>query len=233
MRKILLLIGLSMGLALSASAQSFCASDGQTPPLTLNERFISADCETCWSSPATAKPAPGTLTLDWIVPSARGDDAPLSAAATRDALMRLATLGRAVPTSADTVGKSIQGGPGSTLRVAHGVALGGYIGASIEFKSSLAPADMESINAWLVLVETIAAGTDGTLVERNLIRNVLQPPWSLRNQLSKEEQKIYHETRPLSIPPGTTPERLRVVGWVENAQGQVLSAAQSLCVAPE
>ena len=36
--------------------------------------------------------------------------------------------------------------------------------------------------------------------------------------------------RPLSIPPGTTPERLRVVGWVQDASGRVLTAAQSVCV---
>ena len=44
-------------LALSSNlhAQSFCASDGQPRPLQLMERFINADCETCWTDPATPK----------------------------------------------------------------------------------------------------------------------------------------------------------------------------------
>jgi hypothetical protein len=228
-----LLTGLVFGLTLGATAQSFCSSDGQATPLALHERFINAECDTCWGSPDSTQPASGTLTLDWIVPSARGDDAPLSAAATRDALARLEVLGRAAPRAADMLTQPVRSSQGDSLRVAHGVALGGYVGASIEFKPGGQSADISNINTWLALVETIAAGTDGTLVERNLIRNVLWLPWDVRKQLSKDEQSIYRETRPMSIPSGSTPERLRVVGWVENARGQVLTASQSVCVVSE
>ncbi|EJE49649.1 hypothetical protein PMI14_05780, partial [Acidovorax sp. CF316] len=63
------------------AAQSSCSSDGVARPAALFERFVSADCESCWADKATPAPsAPGTLVLDWIVPGTQGDNAPLSAA---------------------------------------------------------------------------------------------------------------------------------------------------------
>src|SRR5450830_620746 len=97
MKTFILLMSLSAGLAQGIHAQSFCASDGQSTPVLLLERFISADCESCWSAPPDTPPASGALTLDWIVPSDQADEAPLSAAARRDALMRLEALGLPVP----------------------------------------------------------------------------------------------------------------------------------------
>ena len=81
----------------SAQAQSFCASDGQPRPVLLTERFINADCSTCWSDPATTRPGVKEIALDWIIPGSQGDDAPLSAVATRDALTRLEALHTDVP----------------------------------------------------------------------------------------------------------------------------------------
>src|SRR5450830_1597736 len=97
MKTFILLMSLSAGLAQGIHAQSFCASDGQATPVLLLEHFISADCESCWSAPPDAEPTNGALTLDWIVPSDQADEAPLSAAANRDALLRLETLGLPVP----------------------------------------------------------------------------------------------------------------------------------------
>ena len=102
--------------------------------------------------------------------------------------------------------------------MAHGLPVNDYIGASIELK----PASGGPWNAWLLLVETIPPGTEGTPVERNLVRNVLQPAWT------KDEKKLL-ESRPMSIPEGANPERLRVVGWVEDARGQIVAVAQSRC----
>jgi hypothetical protein len=233
MKSLLLVMSLSAVFTSGAAAQSFCASNGQTTPVTLVERFISADCDTCWRTAPTEAPAAQTLTLDWIVPSAQGDEAPLSAAANRDALQRLASLGRVVPSSTLTLHSPVDQRRSRRLRVAHGVALGGYIGASLAFKTLTPPSHPENWRAWLVLIETIPAGTEGTPVERNLVRNMLQPPYYLRKQLSKDEHIVFQETRPLSIPPGATPERLRVVGWVQDGKGRILSAAQSVCRAPE
>lgn len=210
--------------AAGAQAQSSCASDGLPQPVALLERFISADCEACWSDAKTAVPARGELALDWIVPGSRGEDAPLSAAASFDSLSRLQALGRKTPAQVDT--SRTKALPGDRkLRVAHGLPVNGYIGTSIE----LAPASGGPWKAWLLLVETIPAGTEGTPVERNLVRNALQPLWEKTSSLSKEEQKRLLESRPMSIPQGAKPDRLRVVGWVQDAQGRVVAAAQSRC----
>ena len=36
----------------------------------------------------------------------------------------------------------------------------------------------------------------------------------------------------MNIAPAASPDRLRVIGWVEDEKGQVLAAAQSRCAAP-
>ena len=116
---------------------------------------------------------------------------------------------------------------GATVRVAHGVALGGYIGASI--KARRPSSDRQPATAVLLLVETIAAGSDGTPIARNLVRNMLQAPWNGDSLLQNEKQMNWLERRPLSIPDGANPQRLRVVGWLQDGRGRLLAAAQSAC----
>ena len=219
---------LSATAMLGAQAQSSCSSDGQRTPVAVVERFTSADCENCWSD-TTARPAPPrTLVLDWIVPSPRGDEAPLSAAATRDANDRLAALHRAAPTASYSNQTPVAKRP-YRMRVAHGLPFNGYIGASMELpQSEVRPVPLP-VTGWLVLVETIAAGTEGTPVERNLVRNSLTRTWDGRHQLSKDEQKRLWESRPMGLGATARPERLRVVGWVEDAHGRIITAAQSHC----
>jgi hypothetical protein len=232
MKFLLLLTGCAL-LAPLAQAQSFCASEGQATPTALIERFMNADCEACWGEMPADKPAPQALALDWIVPSARGDEAPLSAAASRDALVRLDALGMRAPQSTQTISTPVPLGPDFSLRVGHGVPVGGYLGASIELKISPGAKVQGDLSAWLVLIEAIPAGVDGTPVARNLVRNALVSNWNLLKQLTNKEQPSFREMRPLSIPTGSTPERLRVVGWVQDERGQVLTAAQSVCVSPD
>lgn len=232
-------------------AQSSCSSDQQTPPSAVLERFISADCSDCWATPTLPTAAKGQSSLDWIVPSPRGDEAPLSAAATNDAAARLQILKLSftAATGQQQASALLAGPPtqtASSLRVAHGLAVNGYMGASIEFKPSAdlrrqaldpkkpsAISDSREIQAYLVLVETLPAGTEGSNVERNLVRNVLITPWDLNQQLSRPRQdgfKPLFESRPISLPQGVNPDRLRVLGWVQNAQGQILATAQSRCI---
>ncbi len=223
--RLILGAALVAGLAsIDARAQSYCSSDGVPRPTGLLERFINADCEACWSDSQTAAPRRGELALDWIVPGSRGEDAPLSAAARPEGLARVAALGRKAPLQADAVRRKASPG-GRSLRVAHGLALNGYIGASIELK----PGSGGPWQAWLLLIETIPAGTDGSPVERNLVRNVLQPAWDQSTALSKESQRRLFELRPMNVPDGAKPERLRVVGWVEDRRGRIVAAAQSRC----
>jgi hypothetical protein len=229
-------LALLAGLSPGVGAQGVCSSDGQPQSVRLLERFLSADCEPCWTTGAALAPngAGTALTLDWIVPGRLGDDAPLSAAASRDALTRLADLRRAAPLEQLQVRTRVKSGRRATVRVAHGVALGGYIGASIEAK-----VDMQTgahgrptttpVTAVLLLVETITAGSDGTPIERNLVRNMLQAPWNGDSLLSKKNRVNWLERRPLSIPEGANPERLRVVGWLQDQRGRLLAVAQSAC----
>ena len=243
--------GVSLGLLMAAQlatglawAQSSCSSDGQPKPLAVLERFISADCATCWSNPATLKTRRSDLVLDWIVPSLAGDEAPLSAAARQDALLRLQALNQPAPTDSLNLRRTVVLNP-LALRVARGVALGGYMGASIAMST---PPHASArglrfptgpLTAWLVMIEDIPAGTDGTPVARQLVRNSLQINWaeqgrgraSDRNPPDLNQPVLrLQESRPMSIPEGANPDRLRVVGWVEDVRGRVISSAASFCV---
>ena len=233
MKTYIVLLSLSAGLAQGVQAQSSCSSDGQATPTLLLERFISADCESCWSVPTDTAVANGALTLDWIVPSDQADEAPLSAAAHRDALMRLAALGQPVPRTQLQISHPVAASPTQHLRVAHGLVYGGYIGASIGLTADAAdswpPQTQPALTAYLVLVESIPAGSEGTPIARNLVRNVLLLDWRQSEPLAKTAQNPFYEMRPLNVPPGASPQRLRVLGWVQDAAGRVLNAAQSVC----
>ena len=188
------------------------------------ERFISADCDACWRDARTPRPGRGELALDWIVPGRRGADAPLAAGATRDAVPRLDELG--LPTAAaDQTSRLSASSANRQLRVARGPSFNGYMGASIELK----PGSGGPWRAWLLLVEALPAGTEGSPVARNLVRNALQPDWDGQRPLSKKEQLRLFESRPLSIPEGADPRRLQVVGWVQDGRGRIRAIAQSRC----
>ncbi len=164
------------------------------------------------------------------MPGALGDDAPLSAAATRDALARLQALGQDAPQAASTLTTRTEPAGAPRLRVAMGPAVNGYVGASIELRS---PTTLKRpFTAWLALVETIPPGVEGSPVERNLVRNVLIPAWSGHNLLSKSNRLRLIDSRAMSIPAGANPEHLRVIGWVQPAQGPVSVIAQSRCAPP-
>jgi hypothetical protein len=216
-----------------ARSQAVCSSDGQTQPQALFERFINAECDTCWHDPSTPTVTPGALALDWIVPSPLGDAAALSAAASRDALLRLESLRQDKPATQSSQILKVTNWPGVHLRVAHGVALGGYLGASIELTLPQGEAIKWPLQAWLVLVETLPPGVADSPVSRNLVRNVLQTSWNMRDALLNSERLSVKETRPLNIPEGANPQRLRVVGWVEDASAQVMVTAESACPPPE
>lgn len=220
---------LALVTAATAHAQpSVCASNGQPVPAALLERYISADCASCWQDQATPVAGPRQLAIDWIVPGSQGDDAPLAAAATRDALARLAANAQPTPTTrTDIVSAVLPHGPRPTLRVAHGLPLNGYVGASIRLQwgnSAQPPAG--PLTAWLLLAETIPAGTERSPVPRQLARNLFMAEW--RSPAAQGPAR-WQESRVMGIPEGTDPTRLTVVGWVQDVAGRVLAAAQSRC----
>ena len=207
-----------------AQAQSVCASDGQRPAAGLRERFINADCAGCWTAPDTPAARPGELSLDWVLPGNQGDDAPLSAVARRDGLERLQALGLPLPAGQSQRGARAAGPQGWQLRVAHGIAFNGYLGVSIEFKHSgaLPPAKDLPLTGWLALVETLPAGTEGSPLERRLVRGLFKTDWDRR-------QPGAVLSRSMAVSEGVNPERLSLVGWLENARGGLLTAVQSRC----
>jgi hypothetical protein len=212
----------SAAIAVSAHAQtSSCSSDGVPPPAALLERFVNADCDHCWTDPQTPDAARGTLAIDWVMPGAKGDDAPLAAVATRDGADRLESLGRKVP--ADSATQFTQrSGDARKVRVAHGLPINDYIGTSIE----LPQAAGGPWKAWLLLVETLPAGTEGSPVERNLVRGAFSTQWP---RVPKAPVPKRYELRPMRVVEGTKLERLHVVGWVEDERGRIRGIAQSRC----
>ena len=206
------------------------------PPTALFERFINADCESCWRDPATPAPSPQarTAVLDWIVPGSQADEAPLSAAATRDALERLDIVGRAVPLASDVHTDAVEPRGRAVLRVARGPAFNDYVGTSITFTPPARATTPTGAGAapWhfhLLLVESVPAGAEGSPVPRNVVRNMLHGIWDKRNQLLKGEHPQERELRSMRIPEGAQVDRLSLVGWVQDAQGHVVAAAQSVC----
>jgi hypothetical protein len=202
-------------------AQSSCSSDGQPQPRAVLERFINADCEACWTDPATPAAAANALALDWVLPGSKGDDAPLSAVASRDAVERLAALGLAPPdrVAAHTLTRQ---GPPVALRAARGMAFNDYIGTSIELK----PAGRTGWDAWLVLVETLPAGTEGSPVERNLVRNVFRPDWG---RPPARAAAGLGETRAMQIHAGAQADRLRLVALLHDRRGRLAAAVVTDC----
>lgn len=230
------ILGLAWTLAAASASASpdlppSCSSDGVRPPTAMLERFINADCADCWTDPATPRPTDGAAALDWIVPGSRGDDAPLGVAASRDATERLLGLAMPAPARTTTRASTAVAPVVGRLRVAHGLPLGGYIGASIEWQPARRGAP--PVTAWLALVETLPEGTEGSPVARNLVRNVLIPAWNGHDPLSKGKHPTFFESRPMNIPEGARPERLRVIGWVQDAQGRVRGIAQTRCTPAE
>ncbi len=191
-------------------------ANGCAAPRVLVERFISADCEACWSNGK----APGgeALALDWVVPTKSGEDAPLAAAAIADATSRAGAV------SASSTGErrhALRRSGEFDLVVEDGPAWNGYIAAQVHVerhvgRSTLATTD--GAVAYLALVERVRAGEEGSPVERTLVRNLAGPL-----PLDSGAARVTH-LRAFRIPPGSKPARLTAIGWVELPGGVVLAA---------
>jgi len=209
----------------AAHAQSTCSSDGQANPRAVRERFLSAQCADCWATAGSPVPA-GTVALDWIVPSAeQGDEAQLSAAATRDSLERLPRWGLTEEAVRQSAAAALEKNhPPATrqgrLRVAQGRAVNDYIGTSVQWQS---PQKQAGQSLWLLLVEALPAGTEGSPVARLLVRN------SLNLELPWPASKPWRELRAMRIPEGANPERLLLLGWVQDARGRMLAISETVC----
>jgi hypothetical protein len=207
--------------ALPLAGRALCTSDAVPQPAAVLERFISADCLDCWRDPKTPRAAADTLALDWIVPGRKRADALLSVVALDEAQERLSVLGRAVPERADSVVSPRTGDP-IALRLAQGGAFNDYVGASMELKRP----GREAWRAWLLLVEKLPAGSEGSPVARNLVRNVFRPEW--RKVMARAPGGLA-ETLAMQIHDGARPERLRLVAVLEDARGRIRAISQTEC----
>lgn len=208
-------------LALPLAARALCTSDAVPQPTAVLERFINADCAECWRDPASPRPANGALVLDWIVPGRQGDAAALSAVASLDAMQRLRDLKLAPPERSSSASSRREGDP-APLRLAQGQAFNDYIGTSIELKQP----GGDAWHAWLLLVEQLPAGTEGSPVPRNLVRNAFRPDWS---RAAGRPPGRLAETRAMQIHQGAQPGRLRLVAVLQDGRGRIRAITQTEC----
>ena len=206
---------------LPLTSRALCTSDKVSQPAAVLERFINADCAECWRDPATPKAEPGTLVLDWVIPGSRKADAPLAVVALDEAMERLYTLRRSVPDRIDAV-TSRREGASVPLRLAQGQAFNDYVGASIELKDP----GREPWRAWLLLVESLPAGIEGSPVPRNLVRNVFRPDWG--NMMRRVPGRLA-ETRAMQIHAGAQPQRLRLMAVLQDGRGRMRAITQTEC----
>jgi hypothetical protein len=203
-----------------AAAQALCTSDETPRVATLVERFISADCLACWRDRSAPRLAPDTLVLDWIVPGLKADGAALASSASDQAMERLDWLRRPTPTGMDTVTSKREGSP-VNLRIAHGAVFNDYVGASMELKD----AGSDVWHAWLLLVEKIPAGEQGSAAGRNVVRKVFRPDW---HRLARGSGGLA-ETRSMQVPAWTRPDRVRLVAVLQDGRGRIRAITQTDC----
>lgn len=203
-------------LLLPFAAVSAQAQPAPCPPAAtqLLQRFVSADCESCWQAASEAAVPAATWVLDWIVPSPQGDAAPLSLAALPEATER--AQGAGAQTRQDKLARGLR------LQVQGGPAWNGYFGLQLSVRGAAPPAGS---SGWLALVEQIPAGEEGSAIARQLVRAVAGPlPLD-----GLSPRKPLHHLRALRVGEGTQPQRLAGIGWVEAADGRVLAVAREAC----
>lgn len=184
------------------------------------ERFISADCETCWGAGSAQTLPASTWVLDWIAPGTRGAEAPLAVASLPEAAERLQALGNPPLTDGALQGtRAVTPANALRMSVAGGPAWNRYLGLQLSARGK-PPAGAV---AYLALVEDVPAGSDGTMVARRLLRAVagplpLDPSGRATTQL-----------RALRIPEGAKPERLQGVAWWVDGRQQIGGIVREGC----
>ena len=81
-------------------------------------------------------------------------------------------------------------------------------------------------HAWLLLVEQIPAGAEGTPVARNLVRKVFRPEsWA---KIGRGSGPLA-ETRSMQVPKWTHPERVRLVAVLQDGRGRIRAITRTEC----
>ena len=209
-----------MAAALAASSASALAASVPCPRAgaPVLERFVSADCAECWRDAQQPAPAPGGWLFDWITPTL--PEAPLAAAAPAEARERALRSGGTAPIGQQMRAQRASPAPlpGLKLAVKSGPAWSGYFGLKLEVQGRL-PAGS---SAWIALVEVLPAGTDGSVVARQLMRTVAGPL-----PLSGSAKQV--QLRALRWPESAEPTRLDARAWIEGPDGAMLAVASDAC----
>jgi hypothetical protein len=206
--------------------QAACPS----PQAATQERFISADCADCWAAagPVDALDADARTPrwrFDWITPGTV--DAPLAAAALVDASERAARSGGQPAPGAQRqmLHKAQRRLYGFSLKVESGPAWQGYIGVQLRAQHPRRNGWPAGSTAWLALVELLPAGSEGSAVERALVRAVAGP-LPLTDAPAGPTIEHLHALR---WPTTALPVRLQARGWIEGPDGALLAVAADRC----
>jgi hypothetical protein len=187
------------------------------------ERFISAECQACWTDASVAQAGAGEWLLDWIVPSVRGDAAPLSSAAPPEARARARRALKAEPAKDRTRTQRSAARSDSSwqMSVVSGPAWNGYFGVQVDASGR---AD-SGVSAWVALVEAVPAGTDGSAVPRELVRTLSGPftPSELRSG------QPWQYLLAMRWPETAKASRLHARAWIEDAAGRIVAMAGEPC----
>lgn len=190
----------------SGVAQAAC----QATPSLLVERVMSAACETCWSAPAAWAPPAGALVLDWVAPAQ--EDAAMQAVALTEAQGRWPEPSVSAGATAYRVWPLPRSPLNPSLVVQDGPGWNGYIAVSWRITRPMRSAaiDWSVWSAHAALVEQVPAGSEGTAVERQLVRAVVGP---LPLGLLATQSTLTH-WQALRLPESGQSTRWKVVGWL-------------------
>ena len=194
------------------------------------ERFFSADCADCWATaPGLPRAKAGPVrrwVFDWIVPA--GAAAALAAGALPESAERAArgTLaGLAVGHTSERRQAPRALPAGLQLRASAGPAWQGYFGVQLSLRHPAGTALPAGSTGWLALVEQVRGGSDGSPVDRALVRSVVGP---LALDTLHAGQPLSH-LRALRWPASAEPTRLQARAWIEGPDGTILAVAADQC----
>jgi hypothetical protein len=218
--------------AIAASPSAFAAGGTACPAVQVTrwtERVMRADCETCWAAapdgPTGAKRTgakrTGSSSVDWIAPA--GAQAPMALVALPEAAERFAPeLGAQASATRE---QAMPAAPPIRLTVHTGPGWKGYVAVETVATRIGRRALPAGAQAYLALTEDIAAGTEGTAVERHLIRAVVGP--LPLDELASASGRVAH-VHALNVPESAKPERLGSVAWIQTPAGVVIAVANGI-----
>ena len=114
---------------------------------------------------------------------------------------------------------------GLQLRASSGPAWQGYFGVQLALRRPAGTALPAGSTGWLALVEQVPAGSDGTPLDRALVRSLAGP---LPLDALPAAQPLTH-LRALRWPAAAEPTRLQARAWIEGPDGTILAVAADHC----